>query len=52
MRTVKNHRTGLLFAVESNRTVSTEKGKWTQVQKLEAIPEEGLMVWLRDFGEV
>lgn len=49
---VKNHPMGFLFAVESNRTVATEKGKWTQVQKLETIPEAGLVVWLRDFGEV
>jgi len=51
LKTVKNHRMGFMFAVESNRTVSTEKGTWAQVQKL-AIPESGLMVWLRDFGEV
>lgn len=51
LKTVKNHRMGLMFAVESNRTVSTEKGTWVQVQRL-AIPENGLMVWLRDFGEV
>ncbi len=51
LKTVKNHRMGFMFAVESNRTVSTEKGTWVQVQKL-AIPESGLMVWLREFGEV
>ena len=42
---------GFLFAVESNRRVSTEKGSWVQVQKLD-IPADGLMVWLREFGEV
>jgi hypothetical protein len=51
LKTVKNHRMGFMFAVESNRTVSTAKGTWVQVQKL-AIPENGLMVWLREFGEV
>jgi hypothetical protein len=51
LKTVKNHRMGFMFAVESNRTVSTEKGTWVQVQKL-VIPESGLMVWLREFGEV
>jgi hypothetical protein len=51
LKTVKNHGMGFMFAVESNRTVSIEKGTWVQVQKLD-IPEEGLIVWLRDFGQV
>ena len=42
---------GLMFAVEANRTVSVEKGTWVQVQKLD-VPDEGLMVWLRNFGLV
>jgi hypothetical protein len=28
-----------------------EKGSWQQVQQLE-VPEDGLVVWLRDFGSV
>ena len=40
-----------MFAVQSNRTVWVKKGTWVQVQKLD-IPAEGLMVWLRDFGQV
>ncbi len=48
---VKNHPKSFLFAIESNRTVSIEKGTWIQVQKLD-IPENGLTVWLRHFGEV
>ena len=51
LKTVKYHRLGFLFAVESNRRVSVEKGRWVQVQQLD-IPDEGRMVWLRDFGEV
>lgn len=51
LKTVKNHRMGFLFAIESNRRVSLEKGSWVQVQTL-TIPEDGLMVWLREFGEV
>lgn len=51
LKTVKNHGLGLMFAVESNRTVSVKKGTWVQVQKLE-VPDEGLLVWLRDFGQV
>jgi DDE family transposase len=51
LKTVKHHGMGFVFAVESNRTVSIEKGTWVQVHKLD-IPEEGLLVWLRDFGQV
>jgi hypothetical protein len=51
LETMKNHRLGLLFAIESNRRVSVEKGQWAQVQQL-AITPDGRMVWLREFGEV
>ena len=51
LKTVKNHSMGLMFAVESNRLVSIEKGTWIQVQAVD-IPESGRMVWLRNFGEV
>jgi len=51
LKTVKNHRMGFMFAVESNRRVSTEKGTWVQVQKLD-VPEDGMLVWLREFGDV
>jgi hypothetical protein len=34
LKTVKNHRMGFLFAVESNRRVSVQRGAWVQVQKL------------------
>ncbi len=40
-----------MFTVEKNRTVSLEKGQWQQVQTLE-IPDDGLDVWLKDFGNV
>lgn len=48
---VKNYQFGFLFAQESNRFVSIEKNKWVQVQTLD-IPNDGLLVWLRDFGHV
>lgn len=51
LKTVKHHGMGFLFAIESNRTVSLEKGVWEQVQKLD-VPDEGIKVWLRDFGWV
>ena len=51
LKRIKNHQMGLLFALESNRLVSVEKGSWVQVQQLE-IPADGLVVWLKNFGQV
>jgi len=51
LKRIKNHQIGLLFALESNRLVSVEKGTWVQVQQLE-ISEAGLVVWLKNFGVV
>jgi len=51
LKRIKNHQIGLLFALESNRLVSVEKGSWVQVQQLD-IPEDGLVVWLKNFGVV
>ena len=46
LKRIRNHQLGWLFALESNRTVSLEKGQWVQVQKLD-IPIDGLVVWLK-----
>jgi hypothetical protein len=51
LKEVRHHHLGFLFALESNRIVSVEKGTWAQIQKLD-IPEEGREVWLREFGMV
>lgn len=51
LKQVRNHRLDWMFALESNRTVSVKKGQWMQVQKLD-IPDDGLVVWLREFGYV
>ena len=51
LKRIKNHQIGLLFALESNRLVSVVKGSWVQVQQLD-IPEDGLVVWLKNFGHV
>jgi hypothetical protein len=51
LKRIKNHQMGLLFALESNRLVAVEKGSWVQVQQLD-IPEDGLVVWLKNFGVV
>ena len=51
LKMIKNHHQGFLFALESNRLVSIEKRQWSQVQQL-AIPDDGLLVYLRGFGTV
>lgn len=51
LKLIRNQKLGWLFALESNRTVSLEKGQWVQVQKLD-IPADGLVVWLKQFGHV
>jgi hypothetical protein len=51
LKHVRKHALGWLFAIESNRIVSMDKGNWVQVQKLD-IPDDGLRVWLKDFGHV
>lgn len=51
LKAITNHRMGFLAALESNRLVSIEKGSWVQLRNLE-IPEDGIIVWLREFGFV
>lgn len=51
LKAIRNHQLGFMFAVKSNRLISLEKGKWQQISSLE-IPESGLVVWLKNFGEV
>lgn len=51
LKMIKNHQRGFLFALESNRLVSIEKGQWQTVRDL-VIPEDGLSVHLRGFGAV
>jgi hypothetical protein len=51
LKRVKHHTLGFLFALESNRLVSVEKGLYLQIKDL-AIPDVGQDVWLRNFGKV
>ena len=51
LKMIKNHRQGFLFALESNRLVSIEKGQWSQVLQL-TIPDDGLLVYLRGLGTI
>ena len=50
-KAIKNNCLGFVFAIKSNRTVSTEKGTGQQVQSLQ-IPQDGLVVWLKNYGNV
>jgi hypothetical protein len=51
MKSIKNNGLSFLFALKSNRLVSVERGKYVQIKDIE-IPENGLEVWLRNFGQV
>lgn len=49
LKFLKNQKLGFLFGVEKNRTVSREPGKYQQVRAL-SIPDEGLIIYLKEFG--
>ncbi len=51
LKFLRNEEVGFLFGVADNRQVSLEQGKEVQVQTL-AIPEPGLLVYLKEFGWV
>ncbi len=48
---IKNNDLGCLMGVAKNRKVSINGRDYTQVQNLE-IPNEGLMMYLKNFGKV
>src|SRR5579871_286742 len=41
-----------LFGIENNRLISTERGKYIQIQTLEDWPHEGKSVYLKEYGMV
>ena len=51
LKFLRHEELGFLFGIAANRTVSLEKGKLVQVKSLD-IPEEGLVVYLKQFGWV
>ena len=51
LKLLRHQELGFLFGIESNRLVSIESGQYTNVRNLE-IPEDGLMVHLKQFGKV
>jgi len=51
LKAIKNKGLSFMFALKSNRLVSLEKNVFVAAASVD-IPEEGLTVWLRDFGFV
>ncbi len=52
LNVLKDKELGGLFALEANRSVSVQRGvKYVQVQSLD-IPEDGLIVYLKQVGQV
>ncbi len=51
LKAIKNHGLGFMFALESNRKVSIDNGKWEAVSELE-VPDNGLLVWLKEYGYI
>ena len=51
LKAIKNKGLGFMFALKCNRQVSLEKNEFMAVKTVD-IPEEGLTVWLREFGFV
>ena len=51
LKAIKNNRLSFMVALKSNRQVSLEKNVFLPIQSV-AIPEAGVVVWLRDFGFV
>ncbi len=41
-----------LFGIENNRLISTERGKYIQIQTLEDWPQDGKSVYLKEYGMV
>jgi predicted peroxiredoxin len=52
LKLIKNNRLGFMFGIKNNRTVSIERGIKLQVKCIENIPENGMKIWLCDFGYV
>lgn len=51
LKFLRDEKVGFLFGVANNRKVSVERGTYLPVKAL-AIPDEGLMVYLKEFGWV
>jgi hypothetical protein len=52
LKFIRKQNMNFLFGIESNRLISIEKGKYIQIQTLEDWPEEGKIVYLKEYGMV
>lgn len=52
LKFIRKHGVGMLFGMEKNRKISLEKGTYTSVEKIENWNNDGVIVYLKDFGMV
>jgi hypothetical protein len=52
LKFIRKNGLGMLFGIDSNRKISIEKGSCCQIQNLTQWPENGIIVYLKDFGMV
>lgn len=48
LKFIRKLNTNFLFGIENNRLISTERGKYIQIQTSEGWPHEGKSVYLKD----
>ena len=51
LKFLRNQKLGFLMGIAKNRQVSLRRGEYTQVKNLD-IPSDGLVVYLKQFGQV
>ena len=52
LKFIRNQGVNFMFGIESNRLISIERGQYIQVQTLEDWPEDGKLVYLKEYGMV
>ena len=49
LKFLRNQEVGFMVGLEANRTVSSAPGRYEQVGRIEALPEQGLFTHLKGF---
>ena len=52
LKFLRKQQLNFLFGTDNNRLVSLEKGTYQQIQTLTDLPQEGKIVYLKDYGSV
>ncbi len=52
LKFIRNQKLNFMFAIESNRRISIERGTYIQAQKFEGWSDNGNVVYLKDYGMV